>query len=373
MRFTTQLLLVQIAIITVVLGLGFGLVAVQIRTGLLDQYGQRALAVARSVAADPTLAAAVAREDQPGVQAIAARQQRATNALFVVVTDRSGVRLAHPDPERIGESVSTDPSVALGGGEVVAVETGTLGLSARGKVPLRYEGTVVGEVSVGFAADDVLAPLMGLLGRSAVFAAAALAVGAVCSLLLARTLKRRTFGLEPADLADLVREREAVLRGVGDGVLAVDGDGRVSMCNDEARRLLGAPVEIGAAVADLDLPPRLRALFEADGADGAAGPQAGADVVSVAGATVLLARRRPVTMDGRSLGSVLTLRDRTDVERLTDELGAVRAMTVALRAQRHEFANRMHTVLGLLQADAHDDARRLPHRLVGGRGRRHGR
>lgn len=347
MRFTTQLLLVQIAIVAAVLGLGLGLISFQIRDGLLDQYQQRALSVARSVAADPALGAAVAAADQPAVQAIALRQQAATGALFVVVTDRSGVRLAHPDPDRIGEPVSTDPSVALGGGEAVAVENGTLGLSARGKVPLRTGGTVVGEVSVGFAAGDVDAPLLGLLGRSALFTAAALAVGALCSLALARTLKRRTFGLEPADLADLVREREAVLRGVGDGVLAVDAEGRVSMCNDEARRLLGVPVETGTPVTDLDLPPRLRTLVEGTG---------GEDVVSVAGDTVLLARRRPVSMDGRSLGSVLTLRDRTDVERLTDELGAVRSMTVALRAQRHEFANRMHTVLGLMQSGAHADA-----------------
>jgi two-component system, CitB family, sensor kinase len=349
MRFTTQLLLVQIAIVAAVLGLGLGLVSLQIRDGLLEQYQQRALAVARSVAADPALGAAAAAPDQPAVQAIALRHQAATGALFVVVTDRSGLRLAHPDPDRIGELVSTDPSVPLAGGETVAVEIGTLGLSARGKVPLRSGGIVIGEVSVGFAAGDVDVPLLGLLARSAVFAAAALAVGALCSLLLARTLKRRTFGLEPADLADLVREREAVLRGVGDGVLAVDADGRVSMCNEEAHRLLGIPVRAGMAVAELDLPPRLRALVDGTGPDGE-------DVVSVAGDTVLLARRRPVTMDGRSLGSVLTLRDRTDVERLTDELGAVRSMTVALRAQRHEFANRMHTVLGLMQSGAHDDA-----------------
>ncbi len=354
MRFTTQLLVVQIAIVTAVLGLGFGLVALQIRAALLDQYEQRALAVARSVAADPALATAVAADDQPTAATIAARQQAATNALFVVVTDRAGVRLAHPDPERIGEQVSTDPSVALAGGEVVAVEQGTLGLSARGKVPLRSAGAVVGEVSVGFAAGDVAAPLLDLLGRSAVFAAGALAVGALCSLLLARTLKRRTFGLEPADLADLVREREAVLRGVGDGVLAVDPDGRVSMANDEARRLLGTTVEPGTPVAELDLPPRLRTLLVADPA---IDPGGGSDdIVTVTNDAVLLARRRPVLMDGRSLGTVLTLRDRTDVERLTDELGAVRAMTVALRAQRHEFANRMHAVLGLLQVGAHDDA-----------------
>src|SRR3954451_19338283 len=116
-RFTTQLLVFQIAVITLVLGLGFGLVAWLIRSSLLNQYQQRALGVARTIAADPTLASRVAAEDSGAVQAIALREQAATHALFVVVTDRDGVRLAHPTPDRIGERVSTDPSGALSGHE----------------------------------------------------------------------------------------------------------------------------------------------------------------------------------------------------------------------------------------------------------------
>jgi two-component system CitB family sensor kinase len=119
------------------------------------------------------------------------------------------------------------------------------------------------------------------------------------------------------------------------------------MCNDEAIRLLGTPVQPGVSLSALELPPRLRSALDGDKAD---------NVVTVAGNRVLVANHRPVHRDGSNLGSVLTLRDRTDLEQLTSELDAVRSLTGALRAQRHEFANRMHTVLGLLQTNARADA-----------------
>jgi two-component system CitB family sensor kinase len=106
-------------------------------------------------------------------------------------------------------------------------------------------------------------------------------------------------------------------------------------------------VSTGASIEELELPPRLREVFAGDSAD---------NVVTVAGSRVLVAHHRPVRRDGKDLGSVLTVRDRTDLEQLTSELDAVRSLTGALRAQRHEFANRMHTVIGLLQTDAHADA-----------------
>lgn len=347
MPFTRQLLLLQVGVI---LGLGIlSLVAVtwMLRSSLSNQYEQRALGVARAVAADQGLGDLVRARDQPAVARAAAAQERATGALFVVVTDDQGVRLAHPNPDRIGEKVSTDPRDALSGHEVTDIERGTLGLSARGKVPLRDSaGGIVGEVSVGFPASEIDASLSGLLLVAIPCGLLAVALGAALSGRLARRLKRVTLGLEPAEFADLVREREAVLYGIGEGVLAVDPAGRVTMCNAEARRLLGQDISRGMALADVPLPDRLRAAF--DGHENA--------VIAVTGDRVLVGKHRPVTLDGADLGGVLTIRDRTDLESLTDELAAVRSMTTALRAQRHEFANRMHTVLGLLQTGSVDDA-----------------
>lgn len=351
MRFTRQLLLLQLGVVVSLVVIGFGLVGWLLEHNLQSQYKQRALAVSRTVAADAGLGDLVRSDNQPVVQQIATQQARATGALFVVVTDQRGIRLAHPDPSQIGRPVSTDPSEALSGREVAVIERGTLGLSARGKVPLRDStGAIVGEVSVGFDARDIRSALLNLLGLAGPFAVGALLLGVAGTAQLTRVLKRRTFGLEPSELADLVREREAVLYGISDGVLAVDPTHHVTMCNAEANRLLGQLVRPGMAIEELTLPPRLQAVLSSDGT-------ASVDnVVTVAGNRVLLANHRQVIRDGRSLGSVLTLRDRTDLEQLTSELDAVRSMTGALRAQRHEFANKMHTVLGLLQTGASEDA-----------------
>lgn len=347
MPFTRQLLLLQVGVI---LGLGIislAAVTLLLRSTLSTQYEQRALGVARAVAADPGLGDLVRAKDQPGVERAAAAQERATGALFVVVTDVHGVRMAHPNPDEIGKVVSTDPREALSGNEVTDVQRGTLGLSARGKVPLRDSaGAIVGEVSVGFAASEIGAALRSLLLVAVPCGLLAVALGAALSGGLVRRLKRLTFGLEPAEVADLVREREAVLYGISEGVLAVDNRGVVTMCNAEAGRLLGQDIPSGTRLEDVPLPTRLRDAF--DGQDDG--------VIAVSGARVLVGTHRAVRMDGADLGGVLTIRDRTDLEALTDELAAVRSMTTALRAQRHEFANRMHTVLGLLQTGSVDDA-----------------
>src|SRR2546429_162705 len=309
-RFARQMLALQIGVVTLVVGVGFALIGWLLNTELTGQYEQRALAVARAVAADPVIANAAARHDpQHVVQARAQAVRDKTGAPFVVVTDRQGLRLSHPNPELLGQPVSTDPSAALAGREVVRVERGTLGLSARAKVPLRDDtGAIVGEVSVGFAADEIWGEVLQRLGFAGLFAGGALLLGVAGSVLLSRRLNRLTLGLEPHELAELVQEREAVLHGIGEGVLAVDATGKVSVCNGEASRLLGIETAPGTPIGELDLPPRLRSALDGDSpAD---------NVIAVAGDRVLVANYRAVRRDGRDLGGVLTLRDRTDLETL---------------------------------------------------------
>ncbi|RIJ01199.1 histidine kinase, partial [Clavibacter michiganensis subsp. insidiosus] len=166
------------------------------------------------------------------VQRTAEAVRARTGALFVVVTDDRGLRLTHPDPAELGERVSTDPTVALAGREEVTWATGTLGESARAKVPVRAladasaggdgdagggSGRVVGEVSVGFAAATVRDSIGVDVAAIAVVALLALGVGAVASGILSRRLARLTLGLQPSELAGLVQDQAAVLSGVGEG------------------------------------------------------------------------------------------------------------------------------------------------------------
>ncbi|SDO07425.1 Sensor histidine kinase regulating citrate/malate metabolism [Klenkia soli] len=369
--FTRQTLAVLVLLVVAVLVVAFGGSAWVLQRQVTDDAGRLALAIARSVAEDDVVrAGAEAASDAPapstdadraalvdGAVQVAAEDARLrTGALFVVVTDDRGLRLAHPSPDRLGLLVSSDPSIPLAGGEVVEEDSGTLGEAARAKVPVRAPGSdrVVGEVSVGVAVAEV-----DRLARDAILLAAGTAVlallgGVAGAVLLARRLRRLTHGVQPEELGGLLQGHEAVLRGIGDGVVAVGPDGRVVLANEEAVRLLGRPVARGDATDDW--PAGLRSLV----ADPDPAPS-----LTVLGDRALLCSARRVSRDGRDLGVVLTLRDRTDVELLTRQLDAVAEAGTVLRAQRHEFANRLHLVSGLLDTGLTTEAADYVHELLG--------
>jgi len=349
LRLRTQAFLSLVGVLAAVVLAGTALVAMSLRRNMEEQFELRALAIARTVAADPDLVSAVLARDEVEVQRRAEAVRRRTGALFVVVTDVHGIRLSHPNPELIGQLVSTDPGPALAGHEVTAMQQGTLGLSARGKVPLRApDGSVRGVVSVGISATEVTARSRELLGAAVLFAGLALAVGTFAAALFARRLKRQTMGLEPADLAELLREREAVLHGVADGVLAVDTAGRITVCTAEASRLLGCEPSAGVPLAEAGLPAQV--------ADVLAHRRAIRGEVAVLGDKAVLLTAHLVRRDGRDLGHVVTLRDRSRLDDLNRELDAVRAFSDALRAQSHEYTNRLHTLAGMLQLGHAEEA-----------------
>ncbi|MFD6893732.1 ATP-binding protein [Rhodococcus sp. NPDC060086] len=379
MKLRTQVLLLQSAVVAVTLGIGFAVFATTTETRVTDEHGQRALAIARAVAADETVRSEVARlaaEDDgvvgPGnpeladgeLQAAAESVRAATGALFVVITDEKGLRLAHPDPRLLGLRVSTDPAEALAGREVVVSESGTLGQSVRAKVPVTGpasdsvagESVVVGEVSVGISTDRVHSDLRSDLGYAALIALGALAFGTAGSILLANRWKTLTLGLEPDQLAELVREQEVVLHGISDGVVATDASGTVTVVNSEARRLLNLHGGAGDPIDEIGISPRLLDILH----DAQSMP-----VAATAGDRVVVAVARRVVRDRKNLGTVMSVRDRTDIENLTRELGAVQSLTTALRAQRHEFANRLHLLNGLLQRGRTTQAADFIEQIIG--------
>jgi len=365
MRFATRVVLLQVATaaavvaVCVVVFLALGIQ--QLRT----EAENSALNIARTIAVDPQVRSEVAAiSADPGtpraedlrdgdLQRLAGEVTARTGTLFVVITDDHGIRLAHPDPSLLGQPVSTDFREVLAGKEVVTWEQGTLGVSARAKVPILPPadgdppGAPVGEVSVGFEPSSVFDDLPALLGGVAAAAAIGLAIAGLAGFLLRRRWEHLTLGLQPEELVALVQNQAAVLDGVGDGVLALDAEGAVRLSNETARRLLGTDAAEGTPIDALGLPPEiLTAAREGTAADGV-----------VAGTRVLYVDAQRVRREGRELGTVLIVRDRTDIVALSERLDTVRAMTAALRVQRHEFANRLHVAAGLIDAGRGAEAR----------------
>jgi two-component system CitB family sensor kinase len=295
---------------------------------------ERSLTTARTVAALPDLQPAL-RTTSPStaLQPLAERIRAVARVDFVTIMSPGGIRYTHPNPRLIGQHFVGTYTAAAQGRTITETTKGTLGRSVRAVVPVRDdEGRVVALVAVGVLTDaigeEVAALLPGLLGLAAVI----LAIGSALSLLLARRVKRQTLGLEPQEITTLYAHHDATLHALREGVVVFDEHGRPALVNDHAHRLLGEDLET------------LRPGELKD------------DAPLIAGDRVLLASSRAVERDGRRVGTVVTLRDRTEVETLARELGAVQALADALRAQTHEAANRLHVIAGLVELGRAEEA-----------------
>jgi two-component system, CitB family, sensor kinase len=331
---------------------GFTLVTVSERRDLEHQYQQRALAIAQTFAAMPSIREALARRspsDRRLIRSLAEQVRAETRASYIVVIDRNGVRYSHPQPWRIGRRIR-EPVVALDGHPHLGIDHGDLGISANARVPLYApDGAIIGEVSAGILERQISDQLLHELPPLLLYFACALGIAVIASLVLARRLKRTTFGLELDEIAALVQEREAMLHSISEGVITLDPEGRVTLINDEARRLIPlGSAALGHSIEELVPAGQLRDLLT--------GKLSRSDPVVVTDEHILVVNRMPVSHQGRSLGAVVTLRDRTELEGLLRELDSVDALTDALRAQQHEFANRMHTIAGLIELGDHETA-----------------
>ncbi|MGM0700682.1 MAG: ATP-binding protein [Actinomycetota bacterium] len=398
--FSRRVLISQLALVIVILALVTGVFAWMGARTVTEVTETKALATARTLAIDPDVRAAATQasaehSDEPDEQlvtsmlAITDDLRDRSGISFAVITDDRGIRLTHPDRSKIGHKVSTSPEEALAGRENVSHESGTLGETVRAKVPIysNEDGkTVVGEVSVGIFASvldaDVRRELI-LLGTVAVLA---LALGGVVSVMLGRRLRRETLGVGPEELAEMARDQGAVLHGLDDGVLGFDTIGKLTLSNSNAKELLRAAsaghsdragetagANGGAASAGdsgrelvdasddelVNVPDEITALMADAPADGALRRR-----ITI-GDRILLATAVRVQRDGVSVGGVVTLRDETQMLTMARQLESVTAMARALRTQRHEFANRLHTVLGLVDTGATDEAHTYLSSLLG--------
>src|SRR3989475_1072088 len=355
LSLASRILVFQLAIILGALLMGGVVSAVVASAGLDTQYENRALSVAQSVAELPSVSDAL-RDSDPSriLQPFAEGMRKASGASFIVIAGPDGTRYSHRNPALIGKPIDEDPAAILKGQTFKGIQRGTLGTSARGKAPI-VDGTgrVIGIVSVGFLQTGLSRQLMTDLSpyipQIVLYLLVAVGLGVIGSLLLARHIKRQTFGLEPEEISMLLEQREASLHGIREGTVATDFDGRITLMNDEARRLLRLPEKLeGKRLIDVLPPGRVRDVLS--------GEVTGADEVVLAADRVLVVSRMPVVVRGRTIGYVATFRDRTELESLLRELDNARSLTEALRAQAHDFSNRLHTIAGLIELGRQDEA-----------------
>lgn len=341
-----QLFAMQVLLVAVVVA-GCAVFAHATARGQAEDAARRqAGAVARAVADSPSVREAV-REAAGGsdpslrLQPYAEQVRIDSGVDFVTIMDPAGRRWTHPDPGRIGERFLGTTRPALRGETFSETYTGTLGPSIRVVTPLVDGGRVVGMVSAGITVRAISDRLAAQLSALAWVAAAALALGGAGTYVVNARLRRHTHGMNAAELSRMYDYHQAALHGVREGLLMLDGQRRITLINDAGRELLALRGEMtGTAVADLGLPAPLTGALLAD--------RPRVDEVHLTVDRVLVVNSSPVAGGGRR-GTVVTLRDHTELQSLTGELDHERGFTQALRSQAHEAANRLHTVVSLIE------------------------
>lgn len=345
-----QIFVLQTLVVILLVVGAVGLAVVDARRTQLDTARTRSVDVAQAVADAPTVVRALRLADPSAViQPYAERVRTDTGTDFVVVMSLDRIRYSHPDPARIGQTFIGDVGQAPRGRMFTQQYTGTLGPSMRAVVPV-YDGhRVVALVAVGITLEKIDRALRGRLVSVGGAALVALGAGALGAWLISRRLRRQTHGLGEREITRMYEYYDSVLHAVREGLVLLDESGRVQMVNDEGRRLLGLDADpAGRAVADLGLPEALTADLLA----GEAGP----DAIHLVEDRVLVVNQAPARWHGRRVGSVVTLRDHTEIQAISGELDTVRGLAETLRSQNHEAANRLHTVVSLIEMNRVDEA-----------------
>lgn len=335
--------MLQVVVVAVVVLAGAGLAWYDASRRTHREATEEVTAVARTLASLPEVRRAVrGPEPSPALQPLAEQARAETDVAFITIMSPEGVRYTHPDPRRIGEHFVGH--IPRRGGQLTETYTGTLGPSVRAVVPVNDDtGGLHGFVSAGIKlhvlGGELRAQLLALGG----VAVGALAVGGVLTALVSARLRRHTHGLTPEELARRSDFHEATLHAVREGLLLVSPHARVGLCNDGAAELLSRSVERleGARVVELGLPAQLTNTL--------AGHEEVRDEVHVTDDRVVVVNVSPVRSSGMQEGTVVTLRDHTELQALSGELDSVRGFAEALRAQAHESANRLHAVVSLVE------------------------
>jgi len=344
-----QILALELLVVVVLVVGGLVLAYVDARADQRHRSQDQVLAVATTTADSPQITAALRTSDpSAALQPWAERIRRDTGTDFVVVMSPDGIRYTHPDPSQIGGHYLGSIVEAQRGASHVEQYTGTLGPSVRAIVPVRDGSDIVALVSVGITTAAIarsLWPSLVAIGLAAVVVAA---VGALGAWAISRRLNRQTHGLGEHEITRMFEYYDAVLHAVREGLVLLDRTGRVQLVNDEARELLALTEPVGRPVGELELPePLVQSVLE----EGTV-----VDEIHLVGARMLVVNKTPAVWSGRVVGSVITLRDRTDLQAISGELDSAIGLAETLRAQNHEAANRLHTVVSLIEMDRADDA-----------------
>jgi two-component system CitB family sensor kinase len=346
-QYLVLLLLIVLAVLVAVVAISLA----QSAAAFERIEGRRALSAAEALGNNPTVRSLLPAAEPRGgsvLPAVAESVRTVSGSSQVALAKLDRTVVASSDPSLLGQQLELGASQVMEGRAWTGVVGGTNTALLSAHVPVLDDtGKMIGIASISRNYPSTLERLGDAVPNLLTYLGVASVLGVAGSLLLSRRVKRQTLGMEPIEITSLVENREAMLHGLKEGVVALDPHERITVANDSARDLLGLPADcVGKRLASLAVEPALKEVLTRE--------QPGPDQLVLVGERLVVLNRVPIRSRGRVIGSVTTLRDRTELSSLERELGATRTATDTLRAQAHEFANQLHVISGLIQIGDYD-------------------
>jgi two-component system, CitB family, sensor kinase len=354
MRLHTKLMLGMFILILIMGGV-FNITYKNImESNLKHEIGVKALSVAQSVSNIPEIQEAFYTENPATIiQPIAEKIRKQVEAEFIVIGNRNEIRYSHPNPRRIGQKmVGGDNDRVFKGESIISESTGTLGPSLRGKAPIISDGRVIGVVSVGYLQTDIEKDVSKIQRKILFVTLIILIGGLLAALLISLNIKRAIFGLEPKEIAWMYQEKHAILESIHEGIIAIDTQGKMTVVNETAHKIINVPNSILLRGKRIDEVIENTHLLEVVRTG-----QAEYDrEINIYGEAFLTNRIPILNKRGEIIGAVASLRNKSELYKLLQELSHVKSYAEGLRAQTHEYSNRLYTVLGLIQLGSYKEA-----------------
>lgn len=347
-----SIVLLVILVVTFALGLTNWLIAHDVAESKRAELTETVRTSSRLLAESSIIKKGLDGIDEEAVQQFAEKTRKQIGADYITVFNQNGVRLSHPDPGLIGQPFQGgDEGPVLDGKEHLSTAEGSLGLSVRYFTPVySVQGQQIGAVAVGITLEKIQEAVVD--SRRMIYAgvAAGLTVGLAGALFLGQRVRRVMFGMEPEQIAQLLEERSVMLESTHEGILAVDQTGSITLLNDAAASLLRktgllGPFEGQKAESIMPKVP-LRDVLER-------GERLLDEELEING-TVFFINSSPLLLKGKVIGAVTTMRDRTEMKKLAERLSGTEMYAEALRAQTHEFMNRLHVIMGMVHIKQFD-------------------
>ncbi|AKL20051.1 MULTISPECIES: sensor histidine kinase DpiB [Citrobacter] len=306
---------------------------------------------AKIIASNESIITAVKHRDYKRLATIADKLQSGTDFDYVVIGDTNSIRLYHPNPEKIGYPMQFTKPGALEKGESYFITgKGSIGMAMRAKTPIfDDDGKIIGVVSIGYLISkidswrsDFLLPMAGVF-------ILLLLVLMLLSWFFAAHIRRQMLGMEPKQIARVVRQQEALFSSVYEGLIAVDPDGYITAINRSARKMLGLSSPgrkwLGKPVSEVVQPADFFTQQIAEKRQDA--------MVNFNGLSVI-ANREAIRSGDELLGAIISFRSKDEIATLNAQLTQIKQYVESLRTLRHEHLNWMSTINGLLQMKEYD-------------------